>query len=93
MDVSEAEEERMVVPNASVVLVVVKLKVCLANDVLLLLIVPLLRILIGTKAKQVLRFDAAISEEQERRSFLFCISICKEYCWLVLLLYTYWCLV
>ena len=91
MDVSEAEEERMVVPNASVV-VVVKLEVCLANDVLLFVIVPL-RILIGTKAKQVLRFDAAISEEQERRSFLFCISICKEYCWLVLLLYTYWCLV
>ena len=74
MDVSEAEEEKTVVPNVSVVLVVVvvKLEVCLANDVLLLLIVPL-RILIGTKARQVLKFDAAISEEQERSSFLFCI--------------------
>ena len=85
MDVSEAEEEKTVVPNVSVVLVVVvvKLEVCLANDVLLLLIVPL-RILIGTKARQVLKFDAAISEEQERSSFLFCISIWKEYCWLML---------
>ena len=74
MDVSEAEEEKTVVPNVSVVLVVVvvKLEVCLANDVLLLLIVPL-RILIGTKARQVLKFDAAISEGQERSSFLFCI--------------------
>lgn len=75
-------------PNASVV--VLKLEVCLANDVLLFVIVPL-RILMGTKARQVRRFDAAISEEQERRSFLFCISVCKEYCWLVQLLYTYWC--
>jgi hypothetical protein len=85
VDVSEAEEEKTVVPNVSVVLVVVvvKLEVCLANDVLLLLIVPL-RILIGTKARQVLKFDAAISEEQERSSFLFCISIWKEYCWLML---------
>jgi len=83
--VSEAEEDRMVVSNASVV---VKLEVCLVvlakNDVLLLVIVPI-RILMGTKARQVLRFDAAISE-QERRSFLVCISMCKEYCCLVVLL-------